>query len=65
MKARVQMKTESRIAPPAARLILLNQSADGSSAVLSAWDGTSGVEKFELKFPLSRENEVNVSEIRR
>jgi len=39
---------------------LLNQSADGSSAVLSAWDGTSGVEKFELKFPLSRENEVNV-----
>ena len=39
---------------------LLNQSADGSSAVLSAWDGTSGVEKFELKLPLSHETEVNL-----
>jgi hypothetical protein len=39
---------------------LLNQSADGSSAVLSAWDGASGVEKFELKLPLSHETDVNL-----
>ena len=39
---------------------LLNESADGSSAVLSAWDGASGLEKFELKLPLSHETEVNI-----
>ena len=33
---------------------------DGSSAVLSAWDGASGAEKFELKLPLSHEYEVNL-----
>jgi hypothetical protein len=39
---------------------LLNQSVDGTSTTISAWDGTSGTEKFNLKFPVSYEDEVNV-----
>lgn len=39
---------------------LLNQSIDGTSATLSAWDGSTGTEKFELKLPPSYQHEVNV-----
>jgi hypothetical protein len=39
---------------------LLNQSVDGTSVELSAWDGSSGVEKFKLKIPSSYEYDVNL-----
>jgi hypothetical protein len=39
---------------------LLNQSVDGTSATISAWDGATGVEKFKLKVPASYEQEVNI-----
>jgi hypothetical protein len=39
---------------------LLNQSVDGTSAILSAWDGSTGAEKFELQLPSSYQEEANV-----
>lgn len=41
-------------------LHLINQSLDGTSAEVSAWDGSTGAEKFKLKLPASDEHEVNV-----
>jgi outer membrane protein assembly factor BamB len=41
---------------------LLNQSVDGTSTTVSAWDGSTGTEKFELKVPSSHEYQVNVRE---
>jgi outer membrane protein assembly factor BamB len=43
-------------------LHLLNQSVDGTSTTVSAWDGSTGTEKFELKVPSSHEYQVNVRE---
>lgn len=39
---------------------LLTQSVDGTSATFSAWDGTTGAEKFKLAIPASDERQVNV-----
>lgn len=41
-------------------LHLVNESVDGSSATISGWDASTGVEKFKLTIPASYEGEVNL-----
>jgi outer membrane protein assembly factor BamB len=41
-------------------LQLINESVDGTSATLSALDGSTGVERFTLNVPKSYEQEVNI-----
>ena len=41
-------------------LHLVNQSVDGTSATISAWDGSAGIEKFKLQVPASYEHQINV-----
>lgn len=41
-------------------LHLITESVDGTSAIVSAWDGSTGVERFTLRVPKSYEQEVNI-----